>query len=340
MRPGVATVLSSRPWETEFVDLARRSARVRVVGRAYEPEDLHRMGTIGSVVVGSETAWLSPAVIRAWRGRGWRVLGLHPADDAPGRHLLEQGGADLVAPDSTRPELLIRTIATWSTVPIESVGGATFTTVTGARGAPGRTTVAVALARVCGPGTLLLDADPLPNLGPALGLGPGPDLSDLMGGLRSDSGFVGLAHTGDGLAVLCPESGGHPLAGALLCELAMGARAGFAHIILETGPPSPDLGRMLRAADRSILVVDGTLQGVIRAGHLVRDWPVEAPFVVVNRVQGDPEALRRSVRSALGIEPDVLLPRFTGDPIESSSPFIAGLVGLDQEPDTYSSAAT
>lgn len=332
MRPGVATVLSSRPWEPELVEFARRTACVRVVGRAYEPEDLHRMGGIESVVVGSETAWLTPTIIRAWRARGWRVIGLHPVNDTPGRRLLEQGEADLVAPESTPPDQLLRAVAAWSATPPQPRPGARITVVTGARGAPGRTTVAVALARAAGAGTLLLDADPLPNIGPALGLGPGPGFADLMEDLRNGTGFVGLAHPGDGLAVLCPESGNHPLAGGLLCELALGARADFTHIILETGPPAPDLGRMLRTGDESVLVVDGTLQGIIRAAQLVSDWQVEPPAVVINRVHGDTEDLVRSCRSALGLEPAVLLPRFTGDPVAGAIPFLTELIGTTPGP--------
>ncbi len=326
MRPAVATVLSPRMWEPDLVGHARRTAAVRIVGRAYEPEDLLRMGSLEAVVVGAETSWLTAALIRSWRSRGWRVLGLHPANDTPGRRVLEQGGADLVAPDSTHPEQLLRTLSSWAAEPLGHREGGRITTVTGARGAPGRTTVAVALARAGRTPTLLLDADPLPNIGPALGLGPGPELADLIDGLRNDSGFIGLAHPGDGLAVLCPESGEHPLAGALVCELAMSMGTEFATVILETGPPGPHLSRMLRVSEQAVLVVDGTPQGLIRAARLLDDWPVDAPRVILNRIRGDTEVLLRSARSALGLEPEALIPRFGGDPVDGSIPFVAHLV--------------
>ena len=81
MRPAVATVLSPRMWEPDLVGHARRTAAVRIVGRAYEPEDLLRMGSLEAVVVGAETSWLTAALIRSWRSRGWRER--HPGASCP-----------------------------------------------------------------------------------------------------------------------------------------------------------------------------------------------------------------------------------------------------------------
>ncbi len=327
MRPSVATVLSPREWERALVEAARRTAAVRIVGRAYEPEDLHRMGPIDIVVVGTETAWLSAPLLRAWRSRGWSVVGVHTGPDSPGRKLLERGAAEMIVDESTLPERLLHMVASCPVAPTAGPEGTRIITVTGPRGAPGRTTVAVALARLAGEGTLLLDADPLPNIGPALGMGPGPGIEEIVDRLRQDGGFDELFSRGDGLAVLCSESSGHPLAGAVMCELALSMRSTFSTVILETGPPGPDLSRMVRVADLVVLVVDGTAQGVIRAARLVADWPADPPAVVLNRIRGDTEPLVRSCRAALGLEPSVLLPRFAGNPVEAAAPFISQLAG-------------
>ncbi len=339
MRPVVATVLTARRWEADLVAFARRTGRARIVGRAYEPEDLDRMGPLEFVAVASGTAWLSPALIRSWRRRGWRVLGIHPPSDTPGRRLLEAGGSDLVAPEGTPPDHLVRMLVAAGPTPSRPSPGARLITVTGARGAPGRTTIALALARVAGAGTLLLDADPLPTVGPVLGLGPGPGFDEVADVVRGGAAPC-FPRTGDGLAVLSPGAGPHPLAAPLLCELALGMRLEFTTIILETGPPGPDLPRLLRVADRVVLVVDGTPHGLIRAGRLVRDWSAERPDVILNRVRGDTEAVVRSCRSALGLEPTIVIPRVAGDPIEAVARFLPDPPGSLPPAPAYSAAAT
>lgn len=339
MRPVVATVLTARPWETDLVGFARRTGRARIVGRAYEPEDLERMGPLEFIAVASGTAWLSAGLIRSWRRRGWRVLGIHPPSDTPGRRLLEAGGSDLVAPEGTPPDHLVRMLVAAGPTPARRPPGARMITVTGARGAPGRTTVAVALARAAGPGTLLLDADPLPNVGPALGLGPGPGFDEMSDVVRGDAAPC-FPRTGDGLAVLSPGAGPHPLAAPLLCEMALGMRSEFSTIVLETGPPGPDLPRLLRVADRVVLVVDGSPHGLIRAGRLVRDWPAERPDVILNRVHGDTDAIVRSCRSALGLDPSIVIPRVAGDPVEAAARFLLDVPGSLLRAPAYSAAAT
>jgi hypothetical protein len=75
MTPRVATVLSARDWESGLVSLAKETAEVRMVLRAYRPEEVeeeaHRLDV---VVAGAETSWVTPARIATWRRRGLRVV--------------------------------------------------------------------------------------------------------------------------------------------------------------------------------------------------------------------------------------------------------------------------
>ena len=102
MTPRVATVLSARDWESGLVVQAKETAEVRLVLRAYRPEEVeeeaHRLDV---VVAGAETTWVTPARIAAWRRRGLRVIGIFPCGDGPARQRLVAGGADEVLPDDT-----------------------------------------------------------------------------------------------------------------------------------------------------------------------------------------------------------------------------------------------
>ena len=162
---------------------AKETAEVRLVLRAYRPEEVeeeaHRLDV---VVAGAETTWVTPARIAAWRHRGLRVVGIFPCGDGPARQRLVAGGADEVLPDDTPAGEVVRTIRLLR--PAAAVVAASPTArvmvVTGPPGAPGRTEVALALAWqwAARRRTLLLDLDlggPGPGGAPRPAAPPRPD---------------------------------------------------------------------------------------------------------------------------------------------------------------------
>ncbi|NOY56981.1 MAG: hypothetical protein GXP34_13500 [Actinobacteria bacterium] len=305
-RASVATVLSARPWEEVFVSFARETAAVRVVARAYEPEEATRRSP-GVIVAGSETPWVCPAIVKAWRRRGIRVVGIYPAGDEPGRQLFETAGADEILPDDTSSLRLLRTVQALSVAapPISPEG--TLVAVTGPRGAPGRTEIAIAIAWGAARGhrTLLVDLDP-PSLGIRLGLRPHPGLADAFDAVRS---FGELpddhARIVGPISVLAGIDGG-PLTAALRWELVRSALGSFDVVVVDLGP-WPQGETILRQADTAVLVCDAGPTGLIRASMLVDAWQGPTPIPLVNRAD-DPAATTREVRQALGLEPAGLIP--------------------------------
>lgn len=301
MRPAVATVLSARPWESAFVRLARASALVRVVTRAWEPAAIDEAAP-GVVVIGGETAWMSRGLIAAWRRLGRLVLGVHAAGSLAERAAILDAGADLALPDDDVERILL-TASRRLESPEPS---ATMTIVVGARGAPGRSTVALAVARTLGSATLV-DADPAPNLGPALGLPPGPTHDELLDDLRSNRPPATVSVGGTN--VLAPLDGrvGSTIPGEVLSWLR--ARG---PVVVDTGPfPSttPPSG-----ATTSLFVVDASAVGLVRAAEALREWDAAPPVILLNRVGGDPVELLRACRAATGLEPAAYIPRCTDPP--------------------------
>ncbi|MGI9584918.1 MAG: hypothetical protein ACR2N7_04950, partial [Acidimicrobiia bacterium] len=107
----VATVLSARDWEPGLVALARDSAAVQIVVRAYQPADIDAHIDGGDVIVaGGDVSWVTPSYIEQWRRQGVGVVGVVPAGDVPATHLMEMGGADEVVPDNIDLAALIQAI--------------------------------------------------------------------------------------------------------------------------------------------------------------------------------------------------------------------------------------
>jgi hypothetical protein len=156
----VATVLSAREWESRLVAAARATAAIRLVLRAYLPDEvLERGADLDVVVVGSETPWASAVRLRSWSRAGLLVVGVHPAGDRPASVRLAE--ADLVLPDDLPAETMLREIRLLEPAALRPDPGYPTVAVTGARGAPGRTEVALGIAWLLsgeGPATLV-DAD-------------------------------------------------------------------------------------------------------------------------------------------------------------------------------------
>ena len=134
----IATVIGGRLWEQDLVEAARYTGLARVVARCVRPDEVSAASPPARVViVGSETPWLTGAVVRRWRRQGLAVVGLHPPEDRPGRRLLTDGGCDLIVDEDTPPVRLLGRLLALDPPPAQQPIGE-LVTVTGARGAPGR----------------------------------------------------------------------------------------------------------------------------------------------------------------------------------------------------------
>lgn len=317
MTPRVATVLSARDWESGLVALARETAEVRMVLRAYRPEEVeeeaHRLDV---VVAGAETTWVTPARIAAWRRRGLRVVGIFPCGDRPGRQRLEAGGADEVLPDDTPPGAVVRAIRLLRPAagPAEAPRTASAVLVTGPPGAPGCTEVALALAWSWAPRrrVLLLDLDvEAPCLAVRLGRAPRPDLVDAAEAVHETGALPASAVTAYGpLALLV---GSTRLAeGALpshLVEDVAAAACCMADVVVADAGARPGGDPLVKSADRVVLVADASPIGLVRAARLTAEWAGPQPSLVLNRVRpSQAQDLVSAARRWLGLEPAALVP--------------------------------
>ena len=272
-------------------------------------------GGIDVVVAGSETPWVTPTRVAAWRRLGIQVVGLHPRLDRPGAERLNAGGADLVLADDLDTDVIIREIRlleSSETAPQERAG--TVTTVTAVSGGAGATEVAAALAwNLAGrESTVLLDGDlATPSLAVRFGLPPRPDLADLFDtGLGT--GRVPLDEVPSiGRLAIVPgalrrtETGLRPdavvdLSGALAFDRAVVVDGG-------TWPGPRDI---LRESDDAVVVVPATAIGIVRLARLAESWSGPKPDVILNRV---PNARQDEYLSAArrwsGLEPMATVPQ-------------------------------
>lgn len=305
----VATVLSARDWEARLCAAARTSASVRLVMRAFKPAEVaDRATTVDVVVVGSETPWATPARLSSWRRLGLRVVGIHPVGDRPAAERLQASGLDLVLADDLEPEAMLREIRLLEPAASRAEASSALVTVTGPRGAPGRTEVAIAVAwlrRDVEP-TTLVDADlEGPALAVRLGIDPRPDLTDAVDSVHQDGRVPpSLLHKVGRLGVI-PGShrpGDPPLRPDPVHDVVDAARVDSG-VIVDTGPwhAASDL---IKASDEAIVVIEGSPLGIIRAAALIAAWTGPPPRLVVNRVE---RRHRRDVLTAVrrwtGLEP-------------------------------------
>ena len=186
----VATVLSARPWEGDLVAHARSTAAIRLVMRAFRPGDIEaRADEIDVVVAGGDVPWVTPGQVVAWRRIGLLVVGVHPVGDRPAMELFELGGADEVLADDLSADSIVqalRFLAPRDRVDTDPAGVSV--AVVGARGAPGRTEVALALAwnwsAAHTVGLIDLDLE-APAVAVRLGLAARPDITDAADSVRS-----------------------------------------------------------------------------------------------------------------------------------------------------------
>jgi Flp pilus assembly CpaE family ATPase len=310
MTPRVATVLSAREWESRLVAHARETAAFRLVLRAFRPSDVEsRRKDLDFVVAGAETSWVTPARIASWRRSGLRVIGIHPSGDDPARARLASAGADDVLSDDAPAETIARAVRLLeSPAEIEDDGPrGRVVAVVGARGAPGRTEVAVSMA--CGSArthsTLLVDLDlAAPSVAIRLGLPPRPDVIDAsdeihMTGELSDASLRQWRR----LPVLVASHRPTDLRAEARDDLLTAAAARFERVVVDAGP-----GPEAPTADDIVLVAEGTPAGLVRAAHLVSDWSGPTPILVLNRVPRDEAGdVVGAARRWIGLDPEAVV---------------------------------
>lgn len=309
MRPRVATILTARPWEADLVETARVSALIRVVARAYSPEDIdHR--DLDVVVAGAETAWVSPAQIRIWRRLGCRVMGVYPKGDRPAQALLTRGGVDGIAPDTTTTVGLLRQLRALTMDPIPCSRVGRVIGVAGPHGSPGRTEVALALSkelRRLDPVTLIdLDADG-PSLSLRLGLSPEPSLLD-VGSCVRESGEIpaDMVRTVSGISVITGAFGRRIFPLQLARDVILAAAESTPWVVVDLGPHLP--GPINLPVNDVIAVCDASPTGLVRAAEMIMQWSGPPPFLALNRVGTPRRDVVVAARRATGLDPVVTIP--------------------------------
>ncbi len=314
-RPRMATVLSAREWEPRLVDAARRDPIVRIVRRAYEPQDLERAAPLDIVVVGSETSWITSNRIRLIRRSGTHVIGVYPTGDGPGHELLRRGGVDVALPDTTTPEDLLSAASVVAAQSLAPVGRGRLISVTGPRGAPGRTEIAVSVAYAIAEriSTAIVDLDTeAPGVTFRMGFEPGANLIDIADAIRTTDRLVArdirpnLTAIGGPVPLRTDPSNRLGIAALLDAVL-----AAFPVTVADIGPWRPDHS-ILATSDAAVVVCDASPMSLIRAVQFVRDWEGPIPYVVINRVgSAQEEDILRSARRAMGLEPHTLIPELS-----------------------------
>lgn len=309
----VATVLSAREWESRLVAAARSSAGVRLVLRAFLPDEvLGRATDLDVVIVGAETPWATAARLTSWSRSGLRVVGVHPAGDRPAAERLRAAGADLVLSDDLPAEAILREVRLLEPAAGRAEPSHPLVAVTGGRGAPGRTEVALAIAwMTAGAGAaVLVDADlEAPGVAVRLAIPPRPDLADAVDAVHA-TGVVPdhLLHPAGRLRVLpgAHRPGEPPLRAEPVFDVVDALRA-TGVVVVDTGP-WPQGGEIVKAATTAVVVVDASPSGIVRATGLLAEWAGPPPRLVLNRVIGPPDDVLRATRRWTGLEPAAVVP--------------------------------
>lgn len=313
----VATVLSARDWEPALVEHARETAAVRIVLRAYQPDEIEaRHDDIDVVVAGGEVAWVTPRQVATWKRLGLGVVGIHPDGDTPSGDMLAAAGADDVLPDTADVRAMLQTIrflsAAVTRLPVESSGSVL--AVVGPRGAPGCTEISLALATELASHqkALLIDLDlEAPALAVRLGVSPRPDIADAADEVRETGTLAN--HTAQRVGKLSVLVGSHrtgeaPLRSQMIEDVIEAAAATFDTVVLDLGCASPD-SHHLKRADRAVLVVDGSAIGIVRGAQVAARWSGPPPSLIVNRVAArDRKQLAEAAKQWTGLEPAAMIP--------------------------------
>jgi hypothetical protein len=308
----VATVLSAREWESRLVATARASAAVRLVLRAFLPDEvLDRSHEVDVVVVGSETPWASAARLGAWMRAGIRVVGVHPVGDRPAADRLAAAGVDLVLPDDLPAEAILREIRLIEPAAERSQPTHALVVVTGAAGAPGRTEISLALAWIASGRArcTLVDADlAAPSLAVRLGIPPRPDLADAVDHVHESGALPqSLLHPVGRLRILTGSHrpGEPPLRPEPVFDVIDAARTA-APVVVDAGA-WPQGGEIVKSATTAIVVAEASPTGLVRAAAMLAEWAGPPPRLVLNRVGSHAAEALIAARRWTGLEPVALV---------------------------------
>lgn len=313
----VATVLSARDWEPGLVSYARETAELRIVLRAFQPHEIEEQAEdIDVVVAGGEVSWVTPVQIATWQRAGLGVLGIHPHEDGPAAVMLRSAGVDELLPDTTDVRSIVTAIRFISPASglLQRGGTGAVISVIGARGAPGTTEIALALAWESAgrSSTALIDLDvAAPSIAIRLGLPPRPDITDVADHVRMTGTIADEAlHRIGPISVITGSHriGEAPMRPAMVDDVIDAAVVAFDRAVVDLGTAEPD-DPVLKRSDVAILVVDASAVGVVRAAQLVSAWSGPPPTLVLNRVA--PRDKANVVAATLqwtGIEPAIVIP--------------------------------
>jgi hypothetical protein len=295
VRPAIATVTSIRPWERELAETARRSGLVRLVARCSDPDQLHAVAPMSDAVfIGSETPWLTVEGVRALAATTTVVAIVSGPSDPMVRLFRAAGVSELI--QESAPAMTVLTVAV-SAPRVECPQPLTPTiTVTGARGAPGRTEVALALGWALGPATLVAELDlDAPSLGLRAGIPPRPPPAATPNAAASPIAAFGP------ISLFAPPVAAGPLRSSVVATIVEAARPRYDWLVLDAGPDPA------RIRGEPVVVCDPSPVGIVRCAALLAAWTAAPPLLVVNRTDEDTDVFL--VRRATGLDPIALLPR-------------------------------
>ncbi|HSM01322.1 MAG TPA: hypothetical protein VK960_02615, partial [Acidimicrobiia bacterium] len=310
--------------------------------RAFLPTEVAEQATsLDVVVVGSETPWATTARLSVWKRDGLRVIGVHPVGDRPAADRLRAAGVDLVLPDDIGAEAMLREIRLVEPAAARDDGTRPLLAVTGARGAPGRTEVALTIAwNVSGRSeTVLIDADlDAPAMAIRLGIAPRPDIADAVDAVHARGDLPpSFLHRIGRMAVL-PGShrpGEPPLRPEPIFDVVDAARSSGTTVV-DTGP-WPANQEIVKAAATAVMVVDSTPVGIVRAATLASSWTGPPPLLVLNRVRRSQRTdATAAVRRWTGLDPIAVIPalpavvrasRSAAEPVRRLRALLAGVAG-------------
>lgn len=285
MRPAIATVIGSG-WEPRLVEHTRATGLARLVGRCCDHAGLVDVAArADAVFVGSEAHWLPASDLRQLAA-ATRLIGV--ATDAPGARLLDAAGvSDVIDADTPPAGMLAMALAEHHRQPGRIME------VTGPRGAPGRSEVALALTYVAGSSSgrsCLIEAD---QAAPSLGLR-----------MMLPPSRPGVMHRTDGATLVPAPAGTSVIATVQVAGLIDAARAAHGTTVIDGGPLSA--WHSIVDVDQVVIVGEASDVGVVRLARLCESWVGPTPHLVINRHR--PGQDLRQVRRATGLEPTAVIP--------------------------------